>query len=130
MAGSFSDYVEGKVLDHLLRVASFSQPTGLYVALFSAAPSDAGGGTEVTTTIRVAGRVAATFGAASSGSSANSALVDFGASAGTATITHFAIFDAASAGNMLVWGSVTTSLSITPGINVSFAIGALTVSLD
>jgi len=128
MAG-FSDYLENKVLDHL-RGTTYTAPAGLYVALYSAAPTDAGGGTEVTTTIRVAGRPAATFGAASAGSMANSALIDFGASAGTATVTHFALFDAASAGNMLAWAAVTTPLAITPGISVSFAIGALTVTLD
>lgn len=130
MAGSFSDYLEGKVLDHVLRVASFTQPAALYVGLFSVAPTDAGGGTEVTTTIRTAGRVAATFGAASAGSSSNNALVDFGASVGSATIVAFAVFDASSAGNMLAWGTVTTSLAITTGINVSFAIGSLTLTLD
>jgi hypothetical protein len=129
MSGSFSDYLENKILDHL-RGTSYTAPGGLYVALYSVAPTDAGGGTEVTTTIRTAGRVAATFGAASGGSISNSALVDFGASAGSATIVAFAVFDAASAGNMLFYGPVTTSLAITAGINVSFAIGALTLTLD
>lgn len=128
MAG-FSDYLENAILNHLRGVA-YAVPAGLYVALYSAAPTDAGGGTEVTTTIRVAGRVAATLGAASGGSMANSAAVDFGTSAGSASVTHFGIFDAASAGNLLAWAAVTTPLSITAGINVSFAIGALTVALD
>jgi hypothetical protein len=128
MAG-FSDYTENKVLD-LLRGVAFTPPSGLYVALYSAAPSDAGGGTEVTTTIRTAGRPAATFGAAAAGAISNTALVDFGASAGAATVTHFALFDAASAGNMLAWAPVTVSLAITAGIVVSFPVAALNLTLD
>jgi hypothetical protein len=128
MAG-FSDYLENKILDHLRGVA-FAIPAGLYVALYSAAPTDAGGGTEVTTTIRAAGRPAASFGAAAAGTMGNNAIVDFGASAGSATVTHFALFDATTAGNMLAWGAVTTQLAITPSITVTFPIGTLTVALD
>lgn len=129
MAG-FSDYLEDKVLNWLRGTSMGAAPAALYVGLFSAAPNDAGGGTEVTTTIRVAGRVVATFGAPVSGVMANNAIVDFGAAAGDAIVTHFAIFDAASAGNQLGWAAVTTPLTITAGINVSFASGLLTVSLD
>ena len=128
MAG-FSDYTENKVLD-LLRGTAWTPPAGLYIGLYSAAPTDAGGGTEVTTTIRVAGRVAATFPAASGGTMSNSALVDFGTAAGAATVTHFGIFDAASGGNLLAWNAVTTPLAIGAGVQVSFPIGTLTVTLD
>jgi len=129
MPGSFSDYLENKILDHL-RGTSYTAPSGLYIGLFSTTEGDAGGGTEVTTTIRPAGRVAVTMGAASGGSMSNSAIADFGASAGAATVTYFGVFDAASAGNLLFAGPVTTTLSITTGINVSWPIGSLVVSLD
>ena len=45
MAG-FSDYLEDKVLDHVFGGTSYTAPGTLYVALFTAAPSDSGGGTE------------------------------------------------------------------------------------
>lgn len=128
MAG-FSDYLENLVLNWLSGDAMPSAPT-VYVGLFSATPNDAGGGTEVTTTIRTAGRVAASFGAASSGQIVTDALVDFGASAGNATVTHFGLFDASSAGHLLAYGPLTASLAITTGISVSFAIGDLSVALD
>lgn len=108
-------------------------PAALYVALFNGDPTDAGtGGTEVTTTIRAAGRVAVTFGAISGGGTmASNAAVNFGNAAGSATVTHFAIFDAASAGNLLGSAALTGgSQSITAGTAVSFASGALTWSED
>ena len=43
----FSDYLEDKIIDHILRAQAFTPPATIYVGLFTAAPSDAGGGTEV-----------------------------------------------------------------------------------
>jgi len=44
---SFTDYTENLVLNWLLTTNSATRPTAWYVALFTAAPSDTGGGTEV-----------------------------------------------------------------------------------
>jgi hypothetical protein len=46
MAG-FSDYLEDKVLDHVFGGNAYTAPTTLYVALYTVAPTDTGGGTEV-----------------------------------------------------------------------------------
>lgn len=129
MAG-FSDYLEDKILNWLKGTAMGTAPSAVYVGLFSSAPTDAGAGTEVTTMIRTAGRVAVTFGAVSGGSMANSAIVDFGDAAGGATVTHFAIFDAASAGNQLANGALTAAKTVVAGNAVSFAVGALTIAVD
>lgn len=131
MAG-FTDYTETKILNHLRGAAAWSMPAGLYVGLFTTAPTDAGGGTEATTTIRPAGRPQASFGAPDAGTTmiANDQIVDFGAAAGQATVTHFAIFDATTGGNMLAYGQLTAPLTPTAGIGVSFAVGQLTVSQD
>lgn len=130
MAG-FSTYLQDKVLNWIKGTAFGTAPTSVYVALFSADPTDAGTLTnEVTTTIRAAGRVAASFGAVSSGSTSsivNSADVDFGTAAGGATVTHFGVFDAASAGNMLGSGTISGG-TISTGNAVKFASGALTIS--
>lgn len=129
MAG-FSTYLQNAILGWVKGTAMPAAPSAVYVALFSADPTDAGLTTnEVTTTVRPGGRVAATFGAISGTSTstmANSAAVDFGNAAGAATLTHFGVFDAASGGNML--GSGTTATNIASGNAVSFAAGALTVS--
>ena len=47
MAG-FSDYLEDKVLDHVFGGTAYTAPATLYVALYTVAPDDTGGGTEVT----------------------------------------------------------------------------------
>jgi hypothetical protein len=47
MAG-FSDFLETKVLGHVFGGAAYTAPGTLHVALYTAAPSDSGGGTEVT----------------------------------------------------------------------------------
>lgn len=127
MSGN-SNYLGNAVLNWVKGSAMPTAPSAVYVALFNGDPTDAGsGGTEVTTTIRTAGRVAATFGAVSAKSMSNSALVDFGNAAGTATVTHFAVYDAASAGNMLGSNALSSgSGSITSGTATNFASGALT----
>lgn len=127
MAGK-SDYLENELLDHVLGVAAYTAPTP-YVALYTAAPTDAGGGTEVSGGGYA--REAATFGAASGGSASNSAIVDFGTTTGAwGTVTHFGIFDALTAGNLLYWGALTSSKTVESGDPVSFPIGDLTVTED
>ena len=104
-------------------------PTALYVALYNGDPTDAGtGGTEVTTSVRAAGRVAATYSAPSGKSMTNSAAVSFGNSASAvASVTHFAVFDAATGGNMLGSNALQSGAgAVAAGSLVSYAAGALT----
>lgn len=126
MSGN-STYLGNAVLNWVKGSAMPTAPSAVYVGLFNGDPTDAGsGGTEVTTTIRPAGRVAATFGAVASKSMSNNATVNFGAASGAATVTHFGVFDAASAGNMLGSNAITGSGSVSIGATVSFISGALT----
>ena len=141
-----SNYLENKVLDHVLKNTSFSQPSGLYLALFnntsgSAATNlEAGTLTDETSTsgtaysrknINVNGSSGA-FNAASSGSTANTQTVTFDtATANWGTITHVAIMDSgtAGAGNVLFYGAVTTAKTIETGDTFQVSSGNLTVSL-
>jgi hypothetical protein len=127
-----SIYLQDKLLNWVRGTTMGTAPSALYVGLFNGDPTDAGsGGTEVTTTIHPAGRVAVTFGAPSGGSMSNSGIVDFGTAAGNASLTHFAIFDAASSGNMLASASLGVSAqTASTGNQVSYAVGALTWSED
>ena len=128
MSGN-STYLGNAVLNWVKGSAMPTAPSSVYVGLFNGDPTDSGsGGTEVTTTIRVAGRVAATFGTVASKNMANNALVDFGNAAGATTVTHFGVFDAASAGNMLGSNAVTGGGAVGSGAAVSFASSALTWS--
>lgn len=61
----------------------------------------------------------------------NTVEIDFGTATGSwGTITHFALFDASSGGNMLHFGSVTTSKSVGNGDPVKFPASTLTVTCD
>ena len=112
-----SDYLENKVLDHFLGTASTSAPANVYLALFTSDPTDAGSGTEVSTSGTNYARQAITFSSASSGSTSNSAAVEFSQATGSGfgTVTHFGIYDASTAGNLLFHGALTTSKTIDAG---------------
>jgi hypothetical protein len=137
-----SDYLENKVLDHVLRysTAPFTAPSTLYLALFLNTSTNAATNLEagtLTDEVPTAGstayaRKAITFAAASSGTSASSATVTFDtATADWGTITHVAIMDGATraAGNVLFYGAVTTSKQISSGDTFQVTSGALTISL-
>lgn len=122
----FSDYLENKILDHVFRNTSYTPPAAVYLGLYTSAPSDAGGGTEVSGAGYA--RQAITFGAASGGAISNTAAVQFTASGGSyGTVTHVGIFDASSAGNMLAWKSITPIVMGSGGI-LTFAIGDIDVT--
>lgn len=124
----FSDYLENELLDHVFRNAAYTPAAAVYLGLFTAAPSDAGGGTEVSTGGYA--REAITFGAASGGAISNTSAVEFTASGGNfGTITHVGIFDAATTGNLLAWKAI-TNVTINDGDTLNFPIGDIDVALD
>lgn len=137
MAGSFSDYLENKVLDHLFGGASYSQLGDVYVALSTTTPVDAGtnftepsGGSYARAQIQNESGDAE-WAAAASGSKANAVAVAFPQATGDwGTITHFGIYDASSDGNLLVWGELTTPATVTTSDTLTFAIGDLVITLD
>jgi hypothetical protein len=130
--GSFSDYWENKILDHVFGKSSYSPPT-IYVALSTADPTDDGSGIAEPSGNGYA-RVqtqASNWNAASSGSLDNANDITFPEATGNwGTISHFALFDAASEGNMLAHGSLSASKAIGSGDTAKFAAGDLDVSLD
>jgi hypothetical protein len=133
MAG-WSDYLENEVLDHVFGGADYSRPATVYVGLFTAAPTDAGGGTECTGGSYDRADVtnnATNWPAASGGAKSNGVAIAFAtATASWGTVTHFGIFDANSAGNLLAWGALTAAKTIDSGDTPSFAIGELDLTLD
>jgi hypothetical protein len=129
---SFSDYTENLVLNWLLTTNSATRPTAWYVGLFTAAPSDTGGGTEVSGSAyarKVTGTI--TVSGTSPTTATNSAAIEFAAASGGnwGTITHAAIFDASSGGNMLAWAPLTTSRTINDGDVFRIPASSLTVTL-
>jgi len=112
MPGSKSDFLENKVLDHILGNTAYSAPATIHLGLFTVAPSDSGGGSECS-----AGNYArkaitnntTNFPNASGGSKSLGAQQDFvQANADWALVANpvvaFGLFDAATVGNLLYWG--------------------------
>ena len=128
---SFSNYTENLLLNWLLTTNSATRPTAWYVGLFTAAPSDAGGGTEVTGNgyARVATGTISVSGTDTTAT--NAASIEFAAASGGnwGTVTHAAIFDASTSGNMLAWAALTTSRTINDGDVFRIPAGSLTVTL-
>ena len=134
-----SDYLEQRVLDFVLRAAAehtFTAPTTVYVALFTTATTDAGGGTEVPNTNGYV-RTAVTFGAigaATDGIMSNSAEVAFPQATGGAwgTVSHIALVDSATyaAGNWLYHGALDASKTVDENDTFKIAIGDLDITLS
>ena len=145
-AQAFSDYVENKVVDLLVRGQAFTAPATVYVGLSTAACSDSSVGTEVANANAYA-RVAVTsnltnWAATQGGTSASSgtggltsnlAAVNFPTPTGSwGTVTHWFLIDSGTwgSGNLLLCDDLTTAQTIGTGNTVSFAIGALTITVQ
>lgn len=127
---ALSDYAEKLILDWLMTTGSATRPTNWYVALYTAAPSDSGGGTEVSG--NGYSRQAVTFNAATSGTgtTSNSGAVTFTAAGGSwGSISHIGIHDASTGGNLLWHGSLLASKTISDGDTLEFAIGNIDLTV-
>jgi len=131
---SKSDYLENKVLDHILGATAYSAPGTVYVSLHSADPTDAGNGAELSGNGYARKSVTnntTNWPNASSGSKSNGTAITFATATGNWTAaTHFGIWDASSAGNLLYFGALTASKTVQNGDTASFAVGALTITED
>lgn len=126
---SFTDHLENELLDHVFRNASYTPAATVYVALFTTATDDTGAGTEVSGGSYA--RQSVTFGAAAAGAISNSAEINFPtATANWGTITHAAIMDASTGGNMLAHTALDASKSINTNDVLRFAIGEIDITLD
>lgn len=127
---ALSDHAEALLLDWLMTTGTATRPTSWYVALFTAAPSDSGGGTEVSS--GGYSRQSVAFDAASSpgGTTSNSGAVTFTASGGSyGTVTHIGIFDASTSGNLLWHGALTASKTVADGDTLEFSAGNIDLAL-
>lgn len=130
-----SDFLEDQ-LTGWFRGTTFPAATGsVYLALYTAAPSDSGGGTEVSGNAYARQALSKavgtwTLGGAGSGNITNTAAITFPAAtpATWGTVTHFGIFDAITVGNLLLWGALTASKTVGVGDVLQFAIGALSIT--
>jgi len=132
--GSKSDVYEVDVLKAVTGQATTiltTTPITPWIALFTTAPTDSTGGTEVSGGSYARVSSAGKWAAPSAGSVATNAAVTFAtASASWGTVTSFAVMSASSGGSILMWGTLTTSKAVGSGDTASFASGALTLTED
>lgn len=120
-------YERNKVLDHLSNKTAYTRPA-LYVGLSTTAP--AADGSNVTepsggayARVQVTG---ATWTAAASESSENASEIAFAAAtASWGTVGWFVIYDAASSGNLLEYGTLPTPKPVLAGDIARFQAGDL-----
>ena len=147
-----SNYLELELLDHILGEGSRNYtPTTLFIALFADTGSGVAAALESGTSSTSGtanwgyyeinngnyARVAVNFNTAASGSATNDGAVTFNQAtanydtAGGAgnTVTHVAIMDANTAGNVLFYGALSVSKTVTTGDTFQINDEALTVSL-
>jgi hypothetical protein len=134
----FVDSVEQSLLNHFLTDPAYTPPATMHIGLSSTTPAEAGtGATEPSggAYARVS-TVAADWSAASGTAPAvktNTAVKTFPTATADwvagANLTHFGLWDAATAGNLLAFGALTTAKPVLNGDTASFAAGALILKL-
>lgn len=132
MVGSLSDFLENRLNDHVLGNTAYSAPASVYLALFTAAPTEAGGGTAVSgggyARLTVTNNTT-NWGASTNGIKTN--LVQLAWPAATAnwgTIVAVAIMDALTSGNMLYYDPAITPITINSGQVARFEAGDLSLT--
>lgn len=124
---AMSDYLENEILDHILGTGAYTMPSTVYVGLSTGSFNDDNSGTELTGNGYA--RQSISFGAASSGTASNDAAVEFPAATGSwGTVSHFGLFDASSAGNLLIHGALTASKVIDTGDILKIAVGDMDIT--
>jgi hypothetical protein len=143
---ALTNFAENKVIDAMPRGQAIGTPATWYVGLFTAAPGEVGGGTEVSggsyARVAVTAGLTQWAGTQSAGSTAvssgtggttsNNAAITFPApTANWGVVTHWGIFDASTGGNLWIYAALTTSKTVNNGDPApSFAAGALTFQID
>ena len=137
----FSDYTELNVLQTTLRGIAFPVPSNIFIALFTADPTDANltAGEVQTAAIpayaRVnaagAGAIATGWAAPANGVTSNANVITFQANngGGAVTVSHIGIYDALTVGNLLYHAPLVSSKTLLVGDVLSFGIAALTVTV-
>ena len=125
---AMSDYLEDKLLDHILAVTPFSAPSNVYLGLSIASMGENAGGTELSGNGYA--RVAVAFDAASGGTTDNTAVVDFPACTGSnwGAVAYWSIWDASTGGNMLLHGAFTSAKTIEVNDVLRVAAGDLDIT--
>ena len=127
---AFSDYLEHKVLGHVFGGTSYTAPTTLYVALYTVAPSDTGGGTEVSGGAYARQTGAFTVSGTNPTTASNTAAIEYPtATANYGTVVAVGVLDASSSGNLLAYSTLDSSKVVSSGDVFRFNAGDLDITL-
>jgi len=136
--GSFSDFLENEILDHVVGKGDYNMPTAS-VALVISSVVDADDGAAINECVSTYGyqrvvTAASDWNAASGGSITNAGAITFPTASGGAygTVVGFALCNTSVVltGEVLLWGDLSTSKTVGDGDTVEFAAGDLTITLD
>ena len=141
MAGGLSDFASHELLDHLFGGNTagnvYTPPTTLHIGLgtgVAGTDRDTAFASEVTGNNYSRASVAnttANWSAAAGTNKTNAAAITFPQASGSwGTITQFGVFDAATNGNLIAWGDLTTAKAVGANDTFSFGVGQLTFGLD
>lgn len=126
----FSDYLEDKVLEHVFGGNAFTAPSTLYVALYTVAPSDTGGGTEVSGGAYARQTATFTVSGTNPTTASNTAAIEYPtATANYGTVVAVGVLDASSGGNLLAYSTLDSSKVVSSGDVFRFNAGDLDITL-
>ena len=127
---AFSDYLENKVLGHVFGGTAYTAPSTLYVALYTVAPSDTGGGTEVSGGGYARQTPTFTVSGTNPTEATNASAIEYPeATANYGTVVAVGVFDALTSGNLLAYSTLTASKTIDSGDVFRINAGNLDITL-
>ena len=136
MPSGLSDYFEDQVLGKLFGNQTLTVPATYYIGLWTATLSDSStGSTAGEPSGNAYARVAVTnngsnWNAVSGGATANTNLIAFPMATGSwGTVTYVGICDASTAGNMIAYASLNSSVVVSQYDTVLFQPGDLDITL-
>lgn len=125
---AMTDYLETKVLRHVFMNTPYTRPTTVYVVLYTDAPDDTGGGTEVTGGSYARQSIAFVLGTGGAGQISNSTTLSF-TGMPACTVVAAGIADAATGGNLLAYGDLPAPVTYVAADNATAAAGSFSFTL-
>ena len=132
---AFTDYSEAALINATLRGVTFTSPATVWVSAHTAAPTDAAPSTGESggasyARVAITSTTAAWSAPGAGGATSNNAAITFPSAGGSwGTITHIAIWDAATNGNALYHGALAASKAVDTGDTLQIAAGELYITL-
>jgi hypothetical protein len=131
---AFSADLENRVMDHILGGSDYTRLANVYLALYTTAPTENGGGVEVSgngyTRVAITNN-STNWPASAGGSKTNGAAFTFPVATGSwGTVTHWAIMSASTGGSILFFGALSSSKTIANTDTLTFGVSSITITLD